>query len=76
MWAQVVRKGGTHCASGEKSFDIIIETTSGNTDITFNVIGETLGHQLKIILPDWLNKERTTSASICDCWSKPGRINP
>ena len=38
--------------------DIIIEATSGNTGIAFSAIGKALGHQVKIIRPDWLSKER------------------
>src|SRR5690606_41257306 len=38
--------------------DTIIETTSGNTGIAFSAIGRALGHDVKIIMPDWLSKER------------------
>lgn len=38
--------------------DLIIEATSGNTGIAFSAIGKALGHQVKIIMPDWLSKER------------------
>jgi cysteine synthase A len=38
--------------------DTIIEATSGNTGIAFAAIGKALGHQVKIIMPDWLSKER------------------
>lgn len=41
-----------------QSDDIIIEATSGNTGIAFSAIGKALGHQVKIIMPDWLSKER------------------
>jgi cysteine synthase A len=36
----------------------IIEATSGNTGISFSAIGRTLGHDVMIIMPDWLSKER------------------
>jgi cysteine synthase len=36
----------------------IIEATSGNTGIAFAAIGRALGHNVKIIMPDWLSKER------------------
>jgi cysteine synthase A len=36
----------------------IIEATSGNTGISFAAIGKALGHRVKIIIPDWLSKER------------------
>jgi len=39
--------------------DTIVEATSGNTGISFSAIGRTLGHPVKIIMPDWLSKERT-----------------
>ncbi|RYD93350.1 MAG: pyridoxal-phosphate dependent enzyme, partial [Sphingobacteriales bacterium] len=38
--------------------DTIIEATSGNTGIAFAAIGKALGHPVKIIMPDWLSKER------------------
>lgn len=41
-----------------KSTDTIIEATSGNTGISFSAIGRALGHNVKIIMPDWLSKER------------------
>ncbi len=41
-----------------KAGDTIIEATSGNTGISFSAIGRALGHDVKIIMPDWLSKER------------------
>jgi cysteine synthase len=41
-----------------KSGDTIVEATSGNTGIAFAAIGKALGHPVKIIMPDWLSKER------------------
>lgn len=38
--------------------DVIVEATSGNTGISFSAIGRALGHSVKIIMPDWLSKER------------------
>jgi cysteine synthase A len=38
--------------------DTIVEATSGNTGIAFAAIGKALGHPVKIIMPDWLSKER------------------
>lgn len=38
--------------------DTIIEATSGNTGIAFSAIGKALGHDVKIIMPNWLSKER------------------
>ena len=38
--------------------DTIVEATSGNTGISFSAIGKALGHHVKIIMPDWLSKER------------------
>jgi cysteine synthase A len=43
-----------HISSG----DTIIEATSGNTGIAFAAIGRALGHDVKIIMPNWLSKER------------------
>lgn len=41
-----------------KAGDTIIEATSGNTGIAFSAIGKALGHDVKIIMPNWLSKER------------------
>jgi cysteine synthase A len=41
-----------------KPGDTIVEATSGNTGISFSAIGRTLGHRVKIVMPDWLSKER------------------
>jgi len=38
--------------------DVIVEATSGNTGIAFASIGRALGHPVKIIMPNWLSKER------------------
>jgi len=42
-----------------KEGDIIAEATSGNTGIAFSAIGRALGHDVCILMPDWLSKERT-----------------
>lgn len=41
-----------------KPGDTIVEATSGNTGIAFSAIGKALGHNVKIIMPNWLSKER------------------
>ncbi|MBX7153512.1 MAG: PLP-dependent cysteine synthase family protein [Bacteriodetes bacterium] len=41
-----------------KPGDTIVEATSGNTGIAFASIGRALGHPVKIIMPNWLSKER------------------
>lgn len=41
-----------------KPGDTILEATSGNTGIAFSAIGRILGHQVKILMPDWLSRER------------------
>ena len=41
-----------------KPEDTIVEATSGNTGISFSAIGKALGHNVKIIMPDWLSAER------------------
>jgi cysteine synthase A len=41
-----------------KPDDIIVEVTSGNTGISFAAIGKALGHEVIIIMPDWLSHER------------------
>ncbi|MDP6962944.1 MAG: PLP-dependent cysteine synthase family protein [Planctomycetota bacterium] len=42
-----------------KPGDTIVEATSGNTGIAFAGIGRALGHDVVIIMPDWMSKERT-----------------
>lgn len=41
-----------------KAGNIIVEATSGNTGISFSAIGKCLGHDVKIIMPNWLSRER------------------
>src|SRR3954452_7665878 len=41
-----------------KPGDRIVEATSGNTGIAFSAIGKALGHDVTIIMPDWLSTER------------------
>lgn len=41
-----------------KPGDTIVEATSGNTGIAFAAIGRSMGHPVKIIMPNWLSKER------------------
>jgi cysteine synthase len=41
-----------------KSGQPIVEVTSGNTGIAFTALAKALGHEIKIIMPDWLSKER------------------
>ncbi len=41
-----------------KPSDVIVEATSGNTGIAFAAIGKALGHQVIIMMPNWLSKER------------------
>jgi cysteine synthase A len=38
--------------------DIIVEATSGNTGIAFSAVGRAMGHAVRIIMPDWLSRER------------------
>ncbi len=41
-----------------KAGDTIVEATSGNTGISFSAIGKALGHKVRIVMPDWMSKER------------------
>lgn len=41
-----------------KESDTIVEATSGNTGISFSALGKALGHDVKIIMPNWLSRER------------------
>jgi cysteine synthase A len=36
----------------------IVEASSGNTGIAFSAIGKALGHEVIVIMPDWLSQER------------------
>jgi cysteine synthase A len=47
-----------YCSGAINPGDTIIEATSGNTGIAFAAIGRALGHPVKIIMPNWLSKER------------------
>ncbi|UOR03906.1 PLP-dependent cysteine synthase family protein [Hymenobacter aerilatus] len=38
--------------------DTIVEATSGNTGIAFAAIGKALGHPVRILMPNWLSRER------------------
>jgi cysteine synthase A len=57
MALNIIYEAYNHCAI--QSGDTIIEATSGNTGIAFAAIGRALGHPVKIIMPNWLSKERT-----------------
>jgi cysteine synthase A len=41
-----------------KPGDTIVEATSGNSGIAFAALGQALGHPVKIIMPNWLTRER------------------
>lgn len=56
MALYILYKAYMNCAI--RSTDMIVEATSGNTGIAFSAIGKALGHQVKIIMPNWLSKER------------------
>ncbi len=56
MALYILYKAYMNCQINPK--DMIVEATSGNTGISFSAIGKALGHQVKIIMPNWLSKER------------------
>lgn len=41
-----------------KPGDTIVEATSGNTGIAFAAMGKALGHEVMIMMPDWMSRER------------------
>ncbi len=41
-----------------KPGDRVVEVTSGNTGIALTALGKYLGHEVSIIMPDWLSEER------------------
>src|ERR1700742_890372 len=47
-----------YCEGKIRPDDIILEATSGNTGISFSAIGKALGHEVIILMPEWLSKER------------------
>lgn len=47
-----------YAAGKIKPGDTIVEATSGNTGIAFSAIGRALGHKVRIIMPDWMSRER------------------
>ena len=47
-----------YCEGKIRPDHIILEATSGNTGISFSAIGKALGHEVIILMPDWLSKER------------------
>ena len=38
--------------------DTIVETSSGNTGISFAAVGKALGHPVRIYMPNWMSQER------------------
>jgi cysteine synthase A len=56
MALYIMQKAYTYSAI--KPGDVIVEATSGNTGIAFAAIGKALGHDVMIMMPDWLSKER------------------
>ena len=56
MALHIVREAYTkgHIQAG----DYIAEATSANTGISFAAIGRSLGHPVKIFMPDWMSDER------------------
>jgi cysteine synthase A len=56
MAAQIMRRA---YESGElHPGDTIVESSSGNTGISFAALGRALGHLVRIYMPDWLSQER------------------
>jgi cysteine synthase A len=49
-----------------KPGDVIVEATSGNTGIAFSAIGKALGHEVRIIMPNWMSVERVQIISNYD----------
>ncbi len=47
-----------YCKGEIKQGDTIVEATSGNTGISFAAIGRALGHDVTILMPDWMSRER------------------
>lgn len=56
MALYILYKAYMNCQIGPE--DRIVEATSGNTGIAFSAIGKALGHNVTIIMPNWLSRER------------------
>ncbi|MBZ0218462.1 MAG: PLP-dependent cysteine synthase family protein [Fimbriimonadaceae bacterium] len=56
MALQVLR--AAYQSGGLKPGDLICEATSGNAGIAFCALGRSLGHPVRIYMPDWMSAER------------------
>jgi cysteine synthase len=49
---------GAYESGALKAGDTIAEATSGNTGVSFAAIGRSLGHPVRVYMPDWMSRER------------------
>jgi len=56
MAAHIIRRA--YEAGELRPGDLIVETSSGNTGISFAAIGAALGHPVRIYMPNWMSQER------------------
>ncbi len=69
MAAHIIRRA--YESGTLKLGDTIVETSSGNTGISFAAIGRALGHPVRIFMPDWMSYERVQLIRNFGAWVVP-----
>jgi len=69
MAAHIIRSA--YFSGALKPTDTIVETSSGNTGISFAAIGRALGHPVRIFMPDWMSRERVQLIRNFGAWVVP-----
>lgn len=69
MAAHILRRA--YESGSLKPGDTIVETSSGNTGISFAAIGRALGHPVRIFMPDWMSRERVQLIQNFGAWVVP-----
>ncbi len=69
MAAHIIRRA--YQSGMLKPNDTIVETSSGNTGISFAAIGRALGHPVRIFMPDWMSRERVQLIRNFGAWVVP-----
>ncbi len=69
MAAHIIRRA--YQSGTLKPHDTIVETSSGNTGISFAAIGRALGHPVRIFMPDWMSRERVQLIRNFGAWVVP-----
>jgi len=69
MASHIIRRA--YDSGALKPGDAIVETSSGNTGISFSAIGRALGHPVRIFMPDWMSRERVQLIRNFGAWVVP-----